>query len=103
MNDVIVPALKKAKAKTGSTAILNITGTDTTAAQAQVDSFIEKWKTEGVNMVFLSGNNVSAKQFAESIKAGLPKATARHRHRHRARPGQGRAGSRRQARTRTRA
>jgi branched-chain amino acid transport system substrate-binding protein len=75
VNDVIMPALKKAKAKTGSTAILNITGTDTTAAQAQVDSFIEKWKTEGVNMVFLAGNNVSAKQFAESIKAGMPKAT----------------------------
>ncbi len=74
VNDVIVPALKKAKAKMGSTAILNITGTDTTAAQAQVDSFIEKWKTEGVNTVFLSGNLVSAKQFAESIKAGLPKA-----------------------------
>ena len=74
VNDVIVPALKKAKVKTGSTAILNITGTDTTAAQAQVDSFIEKWKTEGVNTVFLAGNRVSAKQFAESIKAGLPKA-----------------------------
>jgi ABC-type branched-subunit amino acid transport system substrate-binding protein len=74
VNDVIVPALKKAKVKTGSTAILSITGTDTTAAQAQVDSFIEKWKTEGVNAVFLAGNNVSAKQFAESIKAGLPKA-----------------------------
>ena len=72
---MIVPALKKAKVKTGSTAILNITGTDTTAAQAQVDSFIEKWKSEGVNMVFLAGNLVSAKQFAESIKAGLPKAT----------------------------
>jgi hypothetical protein len=75
VDDVILPALKKAKVKTGSTAILNITGTDTTAAQAQVDSFIEKWKTEGVNMVFLAGNLVSAKQFAESIKRGLPKAT----------------------------
>jgi ABC-type branched-subunit amino acid transport system substrate-binding protein len=75
VDDVIMPALKKAKVKTGSKAILNITGTDTTAAQAQVDSFIEKWKTEGVNMVFLAGNNVSAKQFAESIKEGLPKAT----------------------------
>jgi ABC-type branched-subunit amino acid transport system substrate-binding protein len=73
VNNVIVPALKKAKAKTGSTAILNITGTDTTAAQAQVDSFVEKWKTEGVNAVFLAGNNVSAKQFAESITAGMPK------------------------------
>jgi ABC-type branched-subunit amino acid transport system substrate-binding protein len=75
VNDVIMPALKKAKVKTGSTAILNITGTDTTQAQAQVDSFVEKWKSEGVNMVFLAGNNVSAKQFAESIKKGLPKAT----------------------------
>jgi ABC-type branched-subunit amino acid transport system substrate-binding protein len=74
VDKVIVPELKKAKAKLGSTAILNITGTDTTAAQAQVDSFVEKWKSEGVNMVFLAGNNVSAKQFAESIKAGLPKA-----------------------------
>ncbi len=75
VDDVIVPELKKAKAKMGSKAILNITGTDTTQAQAQIDSFVEKWKTEGVNMVFLAGNNVSAKQFAESIKAGLPKAT----------------------------
>lgn len=74
VNDVILPGLKKVKAKTGSTAILNITGTDTTSAQAQVDSFVEKWKTEGVNAVFLAGNNVSAKQFAESIKKGLPKA-----------------------------
>jgi ABC-type branched-subunit amino acid transport system substrate-binding protein len=74
VNKVIMPALKKAKAKTGSTAILNITGTDTTAAQAQIDSFVEKWKSEGVDTVFLSGNDVSAKQFAESIKKGLPKA-----------------------------
>jgi ABC-type branched-subunit amino acid transport system substrate-binding protein len=75
VNDVIVPGLKKAKAKTGSTAILSITGTDTTAAQAQIDSFVEKWKSEGVDTVFLAGNNVSAKQFVESIKKGLPKAT----------------------------
>ncbi len=73
VNDVIVPALKKAKVKTGSSAILTITGTDTTAAQAQLDSFIEKWKSEGVNTVFLAGNSVSAKQFAETIKSALPK------------------------------
>jgi ABC-type branched-subunit amino acid transport system substrate-binding protein len=73
VNKVTVPALKKAGAKLGSTAILTITGTDTTAAQAQLDSFIEKWKSEGVNMVFTSGNDVSAKQFAETIKAGMPK------------------------------
>jgi ABC-type branched-subunit amino acid transport system substrate-binding protein len=73
VNKVTVPALKKVKAKTGSTAILSITGTDTSAAQAQLDSFIEKWKTEGVNMVFMSGNDASAKQFAETIKASMPK------------------------------
>ncbi len=73
VNDVIVPALKKAKVKTGSTAILTITGTDTTAAQAQLDSFIEKWKSEGVNTVFLAGNDVSSKQFAETIKSAMPK------------------------------
>ncbi len=73
VNDVILPALKKAKVKTGSSAILTITGTDTSAAQAQLDSFIEKWKSEGVDTVFLAGNNVSAKQFAETIKGAMPK------------------------------
>jgi ABC-type branched-subunit amino acid transport system substrate-binding protein len=73
VNDVVVPALKKAKVKTGSTAILTITGTDTTAAQSQLDSFIEKWKSENVNTVFLAGNDVSAKQFVETIKAAMPK------------------------------
>jgi ABC-type branched-subunit amino acid transport system substrate-binding protein len=73
VNKVTIPALKKAKAKLGSTAILTITGTDTTAAQAQLDSFVEKWKSEGVNMVYLSGNDASSKQFAETIKAGMPK------------------------------
>ena len=69
----IVPAMKKAKAKTGSTAILTITGTDTTAAQAQIDSFIEKWKSEGVNTVFLAGNGSRPSSSSESIKAGMPK------------------------------
>jgi ABC-type branched-subunit amino acid transport system substrate-binding protein len=73
VNKITVPALKKAKAKLGSTAILTITGTDTTAAQAQLDSFVEKWKSEGVNMVLLSGNDASSKQFAETIKASMPK------------------------------
>ena len=73
VNDIVVPALKKAGAKAGSTAIVTITGTDTTAAQSQLDSFIEKWKSEGVNTVFLAGNDVSAKQFAETIKHSLPK------------------------------
>jgi ABC-type branched-subunit amino acid transport system substrate-binding protein len=70
----VLPALKKAKVKTGSTAVLNIAGTDTSAAQAQLDSFIEKWKTEGVNAVYMAGLTVSAKQFVAKIRDALPKA-----------------------------
>ncbi len=70
---LVQPALKKAKVKTGSTAILTISGTDTSAAQAQLDSFIEKWKTEGVDTIYMAGLTAPAKQFVEKIKAALPK------------------------------
>ncbi|MEY2403526.1 MAG: hypothetical protein QOD38_1077, partial [Acidimicrobiaceae bacterium] len=56
----------------GSTAVLTITNEETTAAQAQLDSFIEKWKTEGVNALVMAGLAVSAKQFVEKIKAAIP-------------------------------
>ena len=39
--------------------MLAISGGDTTQAQSQLDSFIEKWKTEGVNAIFMSGNLAS--------------------------------------------
>jgi ABC-type branched-subunit amino acid transport system substrate-binding protein len=74
IKSTVAPALKKAGVKTGSEAVLNITGTDTTAAQAQLDSFIEKWKSEGVNAIYMAGLTASAKQFVEKIKAALPKA-----------------------------
>jgi ABC-type branched-subunit amino acid transport system substrate-binding protein len=74
IKDVVKPALQKAKVKTGSTAVLTVTGTDTSAAQAQLDSFIEKWKSEGVNAIYMAGLTVSAKQFVEKIKEALPKA-----------------------------
>jgi ABC-type branched-subunit amino acid transport system substrate-binding protein len=73
-NDTIKPALKKAGVKTGTTAVLSVAGTDTTAAQAQLESFVEKWKGEGVNAVFLAGLSVSGKQYVETIKQALPKA-----------------------------
>ncbi|MEY2433817.1 MAG: hypothetical protein QOC92_3542 [Acidimicrobiaceae bacterium] len=60
------------KLKQGSTAVLSITNEETTAAQAQLDSFIEKWKTEGVNALVMAGLSVSAKQFVEKIKAAIP-------------------------------
>jgi hypothetical protein len=72
VKDVTIPALKKAKVKTGSTAVLSISGTDTTAAQAQLDSFIEKWKSEKVNAIYMAGLTASAKQFVEKIKDAMP-------------------------------
>jgi ABC-type branched-subunit amino acid transport system substrate-binding protein len=69
----IEPGLKDLGVKTGSTAILSINnGGDTTQAQAQLDSFIEKWKTEGVNAIFMSGNFASAKQFVEKVRKQMP-------------------------------
>jgi hypothetical protein len=59
----------------GSTAVLTITSEETTAAQAQLDSFIEKWKSEGVNALVMSGAAVSAKQFVEKIKGAIPNMT----------------------------
>jgi ABC-type branched-subunit amino acid transport system substrate-binding protein len=70
----IKPALQAMGVKTGADAVLSITGADTTAAQAQLDSFIERWKTQGVNAIFMTGQDVSQKQFVEKIKKEIPDA-----------------------------
>ena len=76
VTSTIEPAVKALGVKTGDTAIISINGTtDTTAAQAQLDSFIEKWKTEGVNAVVLSGDDVVATQFVEKLRARIPNVT----------------------------
>ncbi len=72
VNTVLVPGLRKMGVNLGTTAILNIAGSDTTAASAQLMSFIEKWKTEGVNTVFLSGLQVSAQQFVPDLVKRMP-------------------------------
>ena len=56
----------------GRTVSSTITGTDTSAAQAQLDSFIEKWKTEDVDTIIILGETTSAKQFVEKIKQQIP-------------------------------
>jgi ABC-type branched-subunit amino acid transport system substrate-binding protein len=72
-NDVIKPALDRLKLEQGSTGVLSIAGTDTSAAQGQLDSFIEKWKGEKIDALFLSSQNVAGgKQFVDKIKANLP-------------------------------
>ena len=72
VDGTIVPGLKKLGVEMGSTAVLAISGGDTTQPQAQLDSFIEKWKTEGVNAIFMSGNYASTKQFVEKIRERMP-------------------------------
>ena len=71
-DSVITPGLNGLGVPQGSEGVVTISGTDTSAAQAQLDSFIEKWKSEGVTAVFLAGLNVSSKQFVEKIKSAMP-------------------------------
>lgn len=73
VDDVITPTLDDLRVKQGSTAVLTLTGTDTAAAQSQLDSFIERWKTEDVDTIFMVGLRVSGAQFVEKIKAAMPK------------------------------
>jgi hypothetical protein len=72
VKDVLEPGLKEMGADLGSTAIITISGSDTAAASAQLMSFIEKWKTEGVDTVFLSGQQVSAQQFVPDLVQRMP-------------------------------
>jgi len=72
--DTIVPALKKEKVKLGSTGILTLTGPETEASRSQLQAFIERWKTEKVDAVFLSGLDVTSKGYVSEIKQALPKA-----------------------------
>ncbi len=68
----VEPALKSLGVETGSTAVLQIAGDDTTAAQGQLDSFIERWKSEGTNALFITGTQVASKQFVEKIRQEMP-------------------------------
>jgi hypothetical protein len=75
VNDSVVPGLKRLGIPMGSTAILDVTGADTSAAQTQLDSFIERWKSEGVSALFVSGTQVTSQQFIEKVRAAMPNVT----------------------------
>ncbi len=75
VDQLVTPALKKMKVKQGTTAVLNVSGTDTSAAQSQLESFIEKWKGEGVDTFVLVGQVVVAKNYVTMLKDAFPKAT----------------------------
>ena len=72
VKSAVLPAIKKTGVATGTTAYLTINGPDTTAAQAQLDSFIERWKSEGVNALFITGEDTVAKQFVEKVTKQMP-------------------------------
>jgi hypothetical protein len=75
IDDAIKPAFDTLKVPLGTSGVLT-TGSnpDTTAAQQQLDSFIERWKGEGVNAVFISGLAAVSKVFVQKIKAAMPDA-----------------------------
>jgi hypothetical protein len=72
VHGTIEPALKQLGVQTGSTAILSINGSDTSAAQTQLDSFIERWKSEHVDTLFVSGTEVASQQFIEKVRGKMP-------------------------------
>jgi ABC-type branched-subunit amino acid transport system substrate-binding protein len=71
-DDVVKPALDAMGLEQGSEAVLSISGQDTTAAQSQLDSFIEKWKTEHVDALIMVGTAASSEQFVNKIKGAIP-------------------------------
>jgi hypothetical protein len=73
VEDVLVPAFDDMGIEgQGSTAVLTISGTDTSQAQTQLDSFIEKWKDEGVDALILGGPNVANDQFILKVGEAIP-------------------------------
>jgi hypothetical protein len=72
VKSVVLPTLTSIGVQQGSEAVLTITGTDTTTAQSQLSSFIERWKTEHVNALILVGAAASSKQFINEVKTAIP-------------------------------
>jgi ABC-type branched-subunit amino acid transport system substrate-binding protein len=75
IDSTIAPGLKALGVERGSDAVLTINGSDTSTAQSELDSFIERWKTENVNALVLAGGEASAKQFVERVKRTFPNMT----------------------------
>jgi ABC-type branched-subunit amino acid transport system substrate-binding protein len=72
VKSVVDPTLAAIGVERGSEAVLTITDLDTAAAQSQLESFIERWKTEHTNALILVGAGASSKQFIDKVKAAIP-------------------------------
>jgi Periplasmic binding protein len=69
----VIPALDELGVDQGSTAVITVTdANDTAAGQAQLDSFIEKWKQEDVDTIVLVGLSIVSRQWVEKIKDKMP-------------------------------
>jgi hypothetical protein len=73
VNKSVIPDLKRLGVPMGSTAILDVAGADTSTAQSQLASFIERWKSENVTALYVTGTDVASKQFIESVRQAMPK------------------------------
>ncbi len=74
IDDVIVAGLEDTDAELGTVGVLTLNSADTTAAQAQFDSFAARWEEEGVDTFFIDGLPSSALQWVEQIKELFPDA-----------------------------
>ena len=72
VNDSIVPDLKAAGVSLGTTGLLNIQGLDTSQPEAQLDSFIEKWKQENISIIFMSSYEATAQRFVQKLRKAMP-------------------------------
>ncbi len=70
--NTIEPIVKSLGVKEGSTAVLQASDADTTEARQQLSAAIEKWKTEGVNAVWITGENVASAIFVKILKQQMP-------------------------------
>jgi hypothetical protein len=73
INSVLKPELTKLGLTVGTAGVLQTDASgDTTAAQAQLDSLIERWKGENVNALFISGLVSISKVFVQKIRKAMP-------------------------------
>jgi ABC-type branched-subunit amino acid transport system substrate-binding protein len=72
VNNSIVPDLQAAGVKLGATGLLNIQDQDTSQPEMQLDSFIEKWKQQGVDIVLFSSYEATSLRFVQKVQKAMP-------------------------------
>jgi hypothetical protein len=73
IDKVIEPELRKLGVTRAATAVLSISGADTSQPQAQLDGFIERWRSQKADALIITGDLSAAKQFVDKIREKLPR------------------------------